>query len=481
MNPLRKLQIDRRKALSAFGAMMLGCGEGVYANPVPQAPSANDTGRADAGRANAGEIAKRLGVSLERIRGLLIGSLLGDALGGPIEFLDSDRLPENMPHERRRPATSTIDVRRQTELANSLELRGYESLRPDTAAYGPWRRSAPAGTITDDSRHKIIVLRAIKRSLSSNAGDQITFDRPRLANEYLRPMRHVVPAGELADQAVQILDREGFRQYRHAASWWASPTDQSRDGKIKTDSPFTGERPLPPERLWAGVPNCSGQMALLPLAAIFAGQPEACYKATYNIDFLDSDHAVDFCAAINAGIAEVLSSRHEAADSGQRIQSVVGAMRSIDPFDYQQIPYAGRPFAKWLQRGVDWATAADQIPQRLFSRLESEGKPNYWWDAHFTFVVPFAILHLCPDNPMAAMNLCLDFGHDTDSYAQLLGAWIGAIYGPDVFPRSMVRAVEHRLSVDYGETIDDWCDTLLHAAELVHSKNMVFARGTQRG
>jgi ADP-ribosylglycohydrolase len=62
------------------------------------------------------------------------------------------------------------------------------------------------------------------------------------------------------------------------------------------------------------------------------------------------------------------------------------------------------------------------------------------------------------------MHLILDFGHDTDSYAQVLGAMVGAVHGPDIFPASMRDNVETSLKSDYHESIDDWIDTISAAA-----------------
>ncbi|QDV43613.1 ADP-ribosylglycohydrolase [Stieleria neptunia] len=411
------------------------------------------------------DLAHRLGISLDRLRGFLIGSLLGDALGGPIEFSDPDRLPDDMPHVRHWKAGTKLTATHCKTLARSLRLRGYETLRPETAPFGPWRKRAPAGTITDDSRHKIILLRAIKRTLDHAQRGPVTLDRSRLAAEYLRPLRHKDETAE----STAALDHDGFKPYRDAARWWTARS-QHAPANLASDPAY------PPERLWAGVANCSGQMALLPLAAVFPGKPVAAYEATYAIDFLDSDHAVDFCAAINSGIAEVLSDRHNDSDPNTRIQTLIQTMIQTDPYHYADIPFTERPFAQWLRRGRQWAESADRDPRQLFEKLEQDGKPHYWWDAHFTFVVPLAIMHLCRDAPMAAMNLCLDFGHDTDSYAQLLGAWIGAIHGHEAFPESMVRQVEERLEVDFGESVDDWCQTLLQAADRVHTRQLRFSR-----
>ncbi len=456
--------MKRRRILSSFAVLWAASAVKVSAQTTAEQSKTTDTAEA---------LAHRLGISLDRLRGFLIGSLLGDALGGPIEFSDPDRLPDDMPHVRQWKAGTKLTATHCETLARTLRLRGYETLRPETAPFGPWRKRAPAGTITDDSRHKIILLRAIKRAVDHAGQARVTIDRSRLAAEYLSPLRHV----DESAASTAALDHDGFKPYRDAARWWAAKSIQSSREPTPEPTPNLASEPAyPPERLWAGVANCSGQMALLPLAAVFPGKPVAAYEATYAIDFLDSDHAVDYCAAINAGIAEVLSGRHNDSDPDTRMQALIQTMIQTDPYHYADIPFTERPFAQWLSRGRQWAESADRDPRQLFEKLEREGKPHYWWDAHFTFVVPLAIMHLCRDDPMAAMNLCLDFGHDTDSYAQLLGAWIGAIHGREVFPTSMVRQVERRLEVDFGESVDDWCRTLLNAADRAEHQQLRFAR-----
>ena len=79
-------------------------------------------------------------------------------------------------------------------------------------------------------------------------------------------------------------------------------------------------------------------------------------------------------------------------------------------------------------------------------------------------LVPLTMLKFCDFDALAAMHLTLDFGHDTDSYAQLLGAMAGAVHGMGLFPDSMTSAVQSRLMVDYGETVEDWVQTITSAA-----------------
>lgn len=471
MNKKMARQVDRRTSLIALGTSVAATRLSCFAQQPGSTPTNVDQ------RGEITQLCRRLSVSQVRLRGFLVGALLGDALGGPIEFRSTETMPDDMPHVRRWEPGTIVTAKRAAALTEGLKLRSYEELRPETAPFGPWREKAPAGTITDDSRHKIIVMRAIKKSVAAAGSAPQTFDRPHLASEYLRPMRHVGPA----DPAVRDLDDEGFRPYRDAARWWTSDRPQKNLSDSKAELRNAG---YPPERLWAGVPNCSGQMALIPLAGVFPGRPAEAYKASYAANFLDSDHAVDFCSATIAGIAEVIASRYDDQTPRDRLAGLLQTIRDTDPYRYKDIPFTGRPLLQWLQRATDWADAADADPQRLFSKLESDGDPHYWWDAHFTLLVPLAIAQFCPDSrlfceePLAALNLCLDFAHDTDSYAQMLGAWIGAIHGVDVFPQSMIQQVENRLKADFGESIDDWCLSLLRAAELVQNKQLTFARGT---
>jgi ADP-ribosylglycohydrolase len=54
------------------------------------------------------------------------------------------------------------------------------------------------------------------------------------------------------------------------------------------------------------------------------------------------------------------------------------------------------------------------------------------------------------------MQLVLEFGHDTDSYLQVAGAFVGAIHGRDVFAEGLRQTVLQRLEADYGDDVTRW-------------------------
>ncbi len=368
--------------------------------------------------------------------GLLYGSVLGDALGGPIEFLDADTTTglcgaRRWPDDRR----LTPDIR--GTLASTIPLLDYARLRPDPAPYGPWRRSARPGTITDDTRHKIVLLRALRRSLEAH--------RSLTAEDIALGFLEFRPEGMDA-ASIETLVEEGLREYRLAARWILGERDRSV------------ARPV--ERLWGGVDNCSGQMMFPPLAIAWAGMPVRAYEQTFALDFIDTPMAKDITAAIVAGLSAVVGTESLDLSPEQRWRLLLDTMRRTDPYGFGQVPFAGRQLDRWMDAAERFARASDGRPKRLYHLLETEGQPTYWWDAHFTLLVPLSMLHLTNFDPLAALHLTLDFGHDTDSYAQLLGAWIGAVHGVDLFPDRWKRAVDAGLQRDYSERIEEWVHRL---------------------
>ena len=89
-------------------------------------------------------------------------------------------------------------------------MLAYENLRPETAAYGPWKDNAPAGTITDDSRLKIILMRAVRESLQSHVRH---LSQTMIANQLIcfQPLENEPPNPRL----LELVD-EGLAEYRMA-------------------------------------------------------------------------------------------------------------------------------------------------------------------------------------------------------------------------------------------------------------------------
>lgn len=383
----------------------------------------------------------------EKVLGLLMGSAIGDALGGPIEFQSAEDVSEMVAHCR-----GWDDDRQLIEIdldrfAESLQLHSYKTFRPLPEAYGQWQSNAEAGTVTDDTRHKLILIDALRLAVKSG---ELPVSHRDLAKAYLEfPQQKAIVS---RPRYKQLCD-ESLREYWKSARWVLG----SRDTNIAA----------PPDRIWAGIPTCCGQMTLPPLAAIYPGQPTEAYRASYALSFFDTGAAKDINSALVAGLSIALlqSPPTNSSDRRQVWSAVIETMKATDPYRYSEIPFVERPTTKWLSFAEQAVRRAERRPKVLYEILEQQGQVKYYWESHFILALVFSAIEFCDFDPLAAMALILDFGHDTDSGAQLLGAFAGAIYGPDLFSRELQQPVISRLDADYDVDLDQWADLLQRLAD----------------
>lgn len=351
-----------------------------------------------------------------RIAGLLYGSAIGDALGGPIEFQareDVNQLehpPKHWQNGERFDRKAAIE---------RLRLLPYAPLRPTSNSYGQWGENAPAGTITDDTRHKLVLLEALHQS----QGD---LTREGLAEAYMKWPRKPLPGKRKA------LIADWLEEWRYASAWVLG----ERDPKIAR----------PPERLWQGLPTCCGQMTSLPLAALYPGKPEEAYRACYELSYFDNSWGKDLNAALVAGLANALA--------GKSWEEIFRSMRETDPYHYSDIRYTQRQVDRWLDLSFKLAKEAKKEPAKLFASLESTFAQTIKWEAQVPLVVAFSCLALADYDPLAALQLSIEWGHDTDSYASLLGSFIGAMHGETIFPSTLKKPVHERLIADFGVDLE---------------------------
>ncbi|MDZ4657331.1 MAG: ADP-ribosylglycohydrolase family protein [Bythopirellula sp.] len=389
----------------------------------------------------------------DRAKGLLIGTLLGDALGGPIEFQDPVKVQLLANPPKKWLANEVLDQAARDAAAQRIQLRTYRELRPTPEPYGQWSKNAAAGTVTDDSRHKMVLLEALRKADQANSWPMTDQD---LARTYLAWSRKW---DEESHADYREISEEWLQEYGFSARWLLGERDPSKA--------------LPLERMWVGLPTCCGQMGLLPLAIIYAGQPEAAYLAAYHLAFFDNSWGRDLNAALVAGLAQALVLDAEGKSPRDLWNSIIDGMRNTDPYRYSQVPWSQRPLERWLKFGLDTAKDAQHRPAQCFARLDEEFSNTTKWEAHVPFVVMFSALELCEYDPLAALQLSMEWGHDTDSYAQLLGAFIGALYGPQLFPTQQTTLVNERLQSDYGEQLEEWVELLVHLNSLSRQRTLI--------
>lgn len=340
-----------------------------------------------------------------RAEGLLIGSLIGDAAGAPTEFAAPERSLSTLSEE---PLTASDLVRLSSLFAIGPSARPVEP-------FGPWSQ-IPA-TLTDDSRFKVLFF------------DHLEASR--------RPSRSGFASEIIAWESRSDVYGAWLGEFAAAARWTLGDS----------------VRGLPPERAWGGIPTMAGQMPFLPIA-ILSDSPEEAYRLTWEVNFLDNGYAKDITSALVAGL-------HEALQEGATWDSIERVMRETDPFGFGRVPWVPRQLNRWLDSAAEIADQSGGSAPRLFELLETRAGATTWWESWVPLLVAFSAVRVAQEEPLATLQLILEFGHDTDSYLQLAGAFVGALHGPDVFPQEMRDAVRRSLQADYSDSVERWLDLAL--------------------
>jgi ADP-ribosylglycohydrolase len=382
-----------------------------------------------------------------KIKGLITGTVLGDALGGPIEFQGHPEIQAspNPP----KLWTDTNDVINDAALkaaAERMYFREYKYILPFVQPYGCWTANAPPGSVTDDSRHKMILMQMLRTALHKN---QWPLTYKHSAQSYLD-----------WSKSSMIKKHPG---YDTLCPQWLGESYKSINWILGSRKPGQA---YPVERMWNALPTCYGQMALTPMAALYPGEPEKAYLAAYNTAWFDIGFAKDMVAASVAGISAALTLDPSTMTNEQLWNKVFDAIKNTDPYDYLKVPWCERQVQRWLGLADLYAKEAKGSPAKLFALLDREFMYTTKWEAQVPFLVVFSILKLCKYDPLASMQLSIEWGNDHDTYPQFLGAFVGAIYGPQIFKADMSATVTKRLLLDYDESIDEWVSTLMKIQRL---------------
>jgi ADP-ribosylglycohydrolase len=388
-----------------------------------------------------------------KTKGLLLGTFIGDALGGPIEFQGHPEIQASPnPPKLWTDTTELMDDAAIKAAADRMYFREYKYLLPFVQPYGCWAENAPPGSVTDDSRHKMILMFMLRNAFKKN---QWPLTEKKYAQAYLDWSKSSV-----------IKTHPG---YDTLCPQWLGESYKSVNWIL--GSRKTGEA-YPVERMWNALPTCYGQMALTPMAAVYPGEPEKAYLAAYNTAWFDIGFAKDMIAASVAGISVGLTLDPTKMSNEELWVKVFDAMLKTDPYDYSKVPWCSRQTQRWLEVADLYAKEANGSPAKLFSLLDKEFMYTTKWEAQVPFLVVFSILKICKYDPLAAMQLSIEWGNDHDTYPQFMGAFIGAIYGPDIFKKDMVATITKRVQLDYDVNIEEWVNILMTIQKLGMTKKL---------
>ena len=137
------------------------------------------------------------------------------------------------------------------------------------------------------------------------------------------------------------------------------------------------------------------------------------------------------------------------------------------------IPWTPRSVHLWLDLADSFVVRSQGQPALLFDILNEETKYDIKWEAHVPFVEIFSVLKICDYDPLAALQLSIEWGHDHDSYAQLLGAFIGALHGEGLLRPAWKATIAERLKADYSEEVEEWTELLMEIRRQGEAKALI--------
>lgn len=358
----------------------------------------------------------------ERIEGLLVGTLIGDALATPHETAPA-------PRSRWTSSEGVLTAEGRKALAATVRL-GASSRPADP--FGPWSDGGPAGTLSDDSRWKVLFFRSLE-----TAG---------------RPNREAFARALLA----WFADSSGMHG-RLPARWLREPSRAARKVTGWSDPRFVTD----PERLWGGRPTTAGLMAFLPIAAIAARRPEEAYRLTGDINFLDHGEAADLSASLIAGIAAAMQDDADLASVERVMRELpgisAGTSRGAPPGTAPGTSsgYA-RPTVQWLDFAHDAARRAGSSPAKLYRILDAELGVETGREAWLPIALTWSCALVADGDPLATLRLILEYGPGATTTLPVAAALFGAMHGSRIFAPVDRAAVSRTLREEYGAGLGPW-------------------------
>jgi hypothetical protein len=364
---------------------------------------------------------------MSRLLGMIQGGLIGDAYAAPLEFAGTDRIRREAPELDRLFRPGALSEAEWDDLESSFALRPFGAIRPRNESFGAWEIMAPAGAVTDDSRQKIMALRALELARTRGAAEPEAAD---LAEAALRLGAEW--GGKFGEEIVE----DGLSPLLGPARWMTG--DRSRPGA------------LPPELALDARPSCMGLMTTTLWSAAFAGQPEAAYRCIVEHDWSSNGAAKDITAAVTAALAASIGGKAGSLDEFERV------MEQTDPFGLRNTRWVSRGLLVWIWAAEEACRRAEGCPVRLFKILEEDSQAETWWEAHVVLFHALTMLRFAKERPLAALMVAAAFGHDSDSTGQLIGQIAGALYGAEIWPENVWEPVRQGMIRLYEEDPESW-------------------------
>lgn len=398
------MSIVLKGSFYCFLACLLSCSEKAKRTEIPMpSSSARDTAS--------------LSISTEewedRIRGAIVGSAIGDAMGAPTEMWN-----------------------RADILAKYGYITGLSTALREKSAEGTWRHNMVAGSTTDDTRWKMLM------------GDYLEEYRGRMSAEHFATFiasfyqdRVKELSDVTAQQSTDLLD-DRMEQLNWIKEW-ARVAIAFQQGTV----PFMEAQ----HRFYGGEMACAG-MLYAPMFGLVASSCEEAYSIAVEHALFDLGYARDITGLVAALTHKAL---HTSA-----IDSLLDIHQYIDPLAYRDARLVGRISVQILKDSrsmVDQAfsmtgdTASIAIPenfpgdrrdwleqQYLYSELEKRQRFIPFHAGEIWQILCTGLLYGGGDF-QKTMSFIVNYGRDNDTVAAVAGMILGAAIGYEQLPEKLKK------------------------------------------
>ncbi|MBT5872085.1 MAG: ADP-ribosylglycohydrolase family protein [Candidatus Latescibacteria bacterium] len=318
--------------------------------------------------------------TLGKIRGGLIGSAIGDAMGGPVEMWAPHRISET---------------------------HGWvDSLLPYTMPPNPtyvWEPDAIPGSYTDDTRLKLLAVRLILEEASD-------LTPISLASRFV---------------ACHANAKDGSLEKEWYSEWAAVGRSFIKNGGTGYDYPGL-------HGFYGGEMVCGGLITLPAVGFVFEGNEEAAYDLAYRLAFFDLGYARDATALATVFVARAMR-------DGASVDSVLSGA-DYDPYNLSGRQIFGRVCGRYIERAIDVAKQA-KTRQELIADMHEQLIRSTPCDPAEMLAFTVAILKWVDGDPKAAIPLAVNAGRDNDSIAGVVGMIAGTLHGIDALPMDWIGTV----------------------------------------
>lgn len=321
----------------------------------------------------------------QKIYSSLAASAVGDAMGGPVEGLDWWEIDAQF---------GIVD--------EFLPYSKKASVIEAGDLHGSW--STAAGSYTDDTRFRNLLAEAIiKKGGSPHKGDF---------------------AKAIADYYYQAEDdvSRGFME----------------EYFLKT---IYGEK----MHIWGGQPVSAALMMNSPIGLIHPCDAVGAFRAAQEIDFLSEGYAQ---VAANIGAACVAAAMVPDTNIDNIITATLEAAEAhrIQGPLFKRWKYGsnvGQPVERYIEIAVGIAREKKDVYAIREAYYEKLTYLPIMVDAVQAIAVSLGMIVAADGDPRLAILGAVNYGRDCDTYASVVGAIVGALYGSNAVPTDWIQIVQH--------------------------------------